>query len=347
VSNETQQAGHISIASAAQLPDWALQAVNLAEPRIGAEIVACSDDFFAPAARMLHAAPAVFITGKYDDNGKWMDGWESRRRRDGGYDWCIVKLGRPGTLAGVDIDTSFFTGNYPPMASLEGCIVGTDSNVATSWQSLIAKMNLNGNSHHVLPINSGNSVYSHVRINIFPDGGIARLRVYGHISPAAIDYTADGHVDLIALTNGGRAVAWNDAHFGAVANMLLPGRGADMGEGWETRRRREPGHDWCVIALALAGTVERIEIDTAHFKGNFPHRVSLQAAYLPGATDDAVTAQSAQWPVLLTEQFMQADHIHYFAKPEAIGPITHVRLNLFPDGGVSRLRLWGLPEAKP
>jgi len=344
VSTEIQP-GNISIASAADLPDWALQAVNVADPRIGADIVACSDDFFAPAARMLQTSPAVFVTGKYDDNGKWMDGWESRRRRDGGYDWCIVKLGRPAILAGVDIDTSFFTGNYPPMASLEGCAAGTDPNIEDSWKSLIEKMKLNGNSHHVLPIKN-DTVYSHVRVNIFPDGGIARLRVYGQVSPVAVEYTADGRVDLVALTNGGRAVAWNDSHYGSVTNILLPGRGVDMGDGWETRRRREPGNDWCVIALALAGSVERVEVDTAHFRGNFPHRVSLQAVYMPGATDDKITAQSTQWQTLLPEQFMQAHHIHHFDKPEAIGSITHVRLNLFPDGGVSRLRLWGLPEKK-
>lgn len=330
-----------------ELPEWATRAVNVADPRLGATVVSCSDDFFAPAERMLQVQPAIFVHGKYDDNGKWMDGWESRRRRDGGYDWCIVKLGCPATLSGVNIDTSFFTGNFPPMASLEGCPAGADPNDSNNWETLIAKMPLQGNSHHVVSIAANDRAYSHVRLNIFPDGGIARLRVYGKVAPVDFDVATDAPIDLAALTNGARALAWNDAHFGAVTNMLLPGRGIDMGDGWETRRRREPGHDWSVIALARAGTIAQIDIDTAHFKGNFPHQVSLQAAFLPGVPDDQVIAASADWATLLPPQFMQADHIHVFSTPQPLGPVTHVRLNLFPDGGVSRLRLWGRAEQAP
>jgi allantoicase len=334
-------------ATPAILPAWASQSINLADPRIGAHIIACSDDFFAPAARMLEPQLPVFITGKYDDNGKWMDGWESRRRRDGGYDWCVVALGRPGTIAGVDIDTSFFTGNFPPFASLEGCLAGGEPTLESSWQSLIAKKPLVGNQHHLWTIGGpAKNVYSHLRLNIIPDGGVARLRVFGQVRPQRFEQGADGLVDLVAQVNGGRALAWNDAHFGAASNMLLPGRGVDMGDGWETRRRREPGHDWCVLALGTAGKVQRIEVDTAHFKGNYPDRVSLQAAYLPDAAEDTLATQSADWPTLLTEQRMAANHIHEFSDLDNSGPITHVRLNLFPDGGVSRLRLWGVPESK-
>jgi allantoicase len=342
---ETTSSQAILVAASVELPAWAAQAVNLANPRIGAASHACSDDFFAPAERMLHSAPAVFVPGKYDANGKWMDGWESRRRRHGGHDWCIVKLGCPGTLAGVDIDTSFFTGNFPPAASLDGCPDGANPDDAASWIGLLASTPLASNRHHLLPLPTAQAaVFSHVRVNIFPDGGIARLRVYGRVARAVAPDT-EGRIDLAALTNGARALAWNDAHFGSVANMLLPGRGIDMGDGWETRRRREPGNDWCVIALAGTSQIQRVEIDTAHFKGNYPDRVSLQAACL---TDDAdALAQSEQWRVLLAEQAMSADSIHTFELASGFGPVTHVRLNLFPDGGVSRLRLWGVPEPKP
>lgn len=331
------------IAPPADLPDWARRAVNLADPRIGAEAVACSDDFFAPMVRLLQPQAAIFVTGKYDDNGKWMDGWESRRKRGPGHDWCVVKLGRPGTVAGFDVDTSFFTGNFPPAASIDGCPEGADPAAAGSWVSLIGPMPLSGNTHHLVAC-AGGGVYSHVRLNIFPDGGVARLRVYGQPAPATVSAGPDGLVDLVALVHGGRAIAWNDAHFGVCTNLLLPGRGVDMGEGWETRRRREPGHDWCVLALGRPGTVERIEVDTAHFKGNFPDRCSLQGAFLPGAAEASLVTQSQFWATLLPEVKLSADAIHGFtAECVNLGPITHVRFNLHPDGGVSRLRLWGRP----
>jgi allantoicase len=336
----------VLLAAPADLPRWALQTVNLADPRLGTTIHSCSDDFFAPAARMLAAAPAVFVPGLYDANGKWMDGWESRRRRHGGHDWCIVRLGCPGVLVGVDLDTHFFTGNYPPAASLDGCPDGANPDDPASWKPLLETTPLAGNQHHLLPLPAAQAtLFSHLRLNIFPDGGIARLRVYGRAGRVTTTADDAGRIDLAALVNGARALAWNDAHFGCVTNMLLPGRGIDMGDGWETRRRREPGHDWCVIALAAVGQVARVEIDTAHFKGNYPDRVSLQAACLDAEPDDDTLAQSAHWPLLLPEQPMSADSIHRFDLPNGYGAISHVRLNLFPDGGVSRLRLWGV--AKP
>lgn len=324
----------------ADLPDWAKQQINLADPRLGAEAIGCSDDFFAPMERLLQPQAAIFVPGKYDANGKWMDGWESRRKRVAGHDWCVVRLARPGRIAGVDIDTSFFTGNYPPAASLDGCPEGADPALAESWETLLPATPLQGNQHHLIAISS-TACYSHLRLNILPDGGVARLRVYGRPAGAPIA-GEDGLIDLVAALNGGYPVAWNDAHFGVAANLLLPGRGVDMGDGWETRRRREPGFDWCIIALGQPGTIRSIEVDTAHFKGNFPDRCSLQAAYAPGLSDQALIAQAQFWPSLLPETKLQADHIHTFLDDiAALGTVTHIRLNLHPDGGVSRLRLWG------
>ncbi len=331
-------------APAAELPDWAQRAFNLADPRLGASAIACSDDFFAPMARLLQPEPARFVPGKYDEHGKWMDGWESRRKRMQGHDWCVVKLGCAGTIAGFDIDTSFFTGNYPPAASIDGCREDRDPEAPDSWEPLLTTVPLEGNRHHLLAVPHGDRVFSHVRVNIFPDGGIARLRVYGQAAPSALQRAPDGLLDLAAQRNGGRAVRWNDAHFGACSNLLLPGRGVTMGDGWETRRRREPGHDWCIVALGVAGRVRRVEVDTAHFKGNFPDRCSLQAAFLPAADDAALSALSQFWPILLPEMKLGADDVFIFAGACAdLGPVTHVRFNLHPDGGVSRLRLWGEP----
>jgi allantoicase len=323
---------------------WASQAVNLADARLGAQALSCSDDFFAPMARLLDAAAPVFIPGKYDANGKWMDGWESRRRRGPGHDWCVIRLGVPGTLAGVDIDTCFFTGNYPPAASLEGCENGQDPGDAASWSVLLAPLALSGNSHALLPITADGKVYSHVRLNIYPDGGIARLRVYGRPVATNLQRSPDGLVDLLAMQHGGRAITWNDAHFGACSNLLLPGRGRDMGDGWETRRRREPGCDWCLLALGVPGRVRRVEVDTAHFKGNFPDRCSLQGAWLTTPDETALVAASQFWRTLLPEAALMADAVHDFTVTDpAASLVTHVRFNLHPDGGVSRLRLWGEP----
>ena len=326
----------------ADAPAFTREHVNLASARLGAQALATSDDFFAPMARMLDARAPVFIPDKYDDHGKWMDGWESRRKRVPGHDWCIVKLAAPGLLHGVDFDTSHFTGNYPPAASLEGChSPGADPGADADWFELLPKVPLYGNRHHYHALSPARPV-THVRVNIFPDGGLARLRLYGTpvCDPDQVD--DDGLIDLASALNGGVALAANDEHFGQKGNLLLPGRGLDMGDGWETRRRREPGHDWCLLALACAGIIEAVEVDTAHFKGNYPARCSLQAAHAPGVATDALVVQAETWPLLLPEQPLQMDQQHYFREQlQAVGAVTHVRLNIFPDGGVSRLRLRG------
>jgi len=332
------------IAPPAQLPEWAARAVDLASPRLGAQALFASDAFFAPLERMLDPAPAVFYPGRYDDNGKWMDGWESRRKRHAGHDWALIRLGVRGTIRGFDVDTSHFTGNYPPAVSIDACVSASDALdalQAASWSEVLPPSALGPNSHHLLESVS-REAWTHLRVNIFPDGGIARLRVYGQ-PVGGLEAAGAGLVDLLAMTNGGRALSWNDASFGsAVSNLLLPGRGLSMGDGWETRRRREPGTDWCVLELGAPGIVERIEVDTAFFKGNYPDRCSLQAACLGGGSDPSITTQSMFWPLLLPEQPLSMDAVHEFGEQVlALGPISHVRFNIFPDGGVSRLRLWG------
>ncbi|HVY04614.1 MAG TPA: allantoicase [Burkholderiales bacterium] len=322
-------------------PDFVRQCVNLADPRLGAKALSATDEFFAPKERMLSRDAAVFIAGKYDDNGKWMDGWETRRRRGPGHDSCVIRLGLPGAIRGFDIDTSHFTGNYPPAVSIEACLSERDPGADAEWVELIAPMKLSGNTHH-FPAVVDPRVWSHLRLHIYPDGGIARLRVYGEVARDWSKRGGDTLYDLAAVENGGRPVAWNDAHFGNPVNLLAPGRGENMGDGWETRRRREPGNDWCVLALGTAGTVRKIEVDTAHFKGNYPDRCSLQATNAKNVPDQALVTQSMFWPVLLPEQPLSMDAVHVFEKQLAdVGPITHVRFNIIPDGGISRLRLWG------
>lgn len=329
----------IHIAKSVELPQHLQKLVNLADLRMGSQIVSCSDEFFAKAERMLQSEPAQFIEGKYDDHGKWMDGWETRRKREAGYDWCIVRLGCSGRISGFDIDTSFFTGNYPASASIEACYAPDDQLEQVEWQPLLANTPLQPDHHHVLSIATSSEV-THLRLNIYPDGGIARLRVYGQVVFQAS--CAEQSIDLVALKNGGRVVAYSDAHFGHPNNLLNPGRGINMGDGWETKRRRAPGYDWCILQLGQAGVVEKIEVDTAHFKGNFPAFCSIQAIYAEDATDAQLIPQSMFWPYLLKEQPLSMDHIHeYLNEILHQQKINYIRLNMIPDGGISRIRLWG------
>ena len=324
-----------------EAPSFNRHWINLAQPRLGAEIVSCSDDFFAECSRMLNPAEPVWIDDKYDDHGKWMDGWESRRRRDGGYDHAVVKLGLAGEIKGVDLDTRYFTGNYPPAASLEACACETVPDADTQWIELIPKTDLQGDSHHYIEVDNP-ARFTHVRLNIFPDGGIARLRVYGRVVSDIEGLDRSATHNLAAVELGARGIAWNDAHYGEVANLLNPGRGVNMGDGWETRRRREPGHDWCIIELGQPGAIEQADIDTAHFKGNYPDRCSLQAAMVDDSTIDSIVSQSESWPELMPPQKLQMDSEHSFADVlQDLGPISHVRVNIFPDGGLSRVRLLG------
>ncbi len=328
-------------------PDFTVRWINLAQPRLGAAVIYATDDFFAPKERLILPSAPVFIPGRYDENGKWMDGWESRRRRGPGHDFCIVRLGVDGVIRGLDIDTTHFTGNYPPEASVEAARLerpgpSDDPMDDVAWVELVPRIRLRGDRHNYVAIEDGRA-WNHLRLHIYPDGGVARLRVYGEVRPdwSAVDPAAE--VDLAALENGGRIVACNDSHFGAPENLLAPGRGVDMGDGWETRRRREPGHDWTVIALGHRGRVRRVEVDTAFFKGNYPERCGLEGIDLAaGADESALLAPDAPWRELLPPQPLGPDRRHRFAGEVAeIGPVTHVRFNIYPDGGVSRLRLFG------
>ncbi|MEB3766862.1 allantoicase [Acinetobacter sp. MD2] len=322
------------------LPPHLNRFTNLADARIGAEIVACSDQFFAEAKRMLQFEAPIFIEGEFDDHGKWMDGWETRRKRHAGYDWCIIKLGVAGQIHAFDIDTTFFTGNYPASAAVEACYAPDDVLDHAEWIPLLDNHILGSSQHHIFNAHPSNQTFSHIRLNIFPDGGVARFRVYGQVATTTQHNTEN--IDLVALKNGGRVIAFSDAHYGHPQNLINPGRGVNMGDGWETKRRRAPGFDWCILALGQAGKIEKLEIDTAHFKGNFPAQVSIQAIYIEDATDAQLIPQSMFWPFLLEAQPMQMDHIHNFIT-EILSheKISHIRINMIPDGGISRVRLWG------
>lgn len=309
--------------------------VQLQQPRLGSQVTFATDEFFAAKERIIEPGAPVFIDDKYDDHGKWMDGWESRRKRTPGHDYCVIRLGVPGVIRGFDIDTTHFTGNFPPEASIEACVSDVDV-PEDGWEEILEKTSLRDDAHHFLDI-SDDRIWTHVRLHIYPDGGIARLRVYGQVRA---DFSGiEGYVDLAAVENGGRAIACSDEHYGSMHNLNVPGRGVNMGDGWETARRRGPGNDWVIIALAQPGIIERAEVDTAHFKGNYPDRVTLEVGNFD--SDALAVPDSTKWKTLLPETKLKMDQQHYFENLEVLDAATHVRLSIYPDGGVSRLRLFG------
>ncbi|MER0236979.1 allantoicase [Fulvimarina sp. MAC8] len=326
----------------AEEPELLRKYVDLAHPRLGTEVTFATDDFFADKSRMISPEPPLFYPDRFDDHGKWMDGWESRRKRVPGHDHAVIRLGQRGTIAAVDIDTSFFTGNFPPEAKIEAADTPGEPG-ENDWTPVVGKRALQGDSHNLVRLDAPVTA-RWLRLHIFPDGGVARLRVYGIVEKDWSEVGADETIDLAALVNGGSAIAWNDAHYGAPANMLAPGTAPVMADGWETARRRTPGNDWCVIRLGHPGTIDRILIDTKHFKGNYPDRFTLRGATLSdNPVQSEIEALSSLWPEIVTSTKLQADtELTIEGRDiERHGAINHVRLDIFPDGGVSRLRLFG------
>ena len=308
--------------------------IDLAAERLGGAVLAANDEFFAPKENLLKSARPVWREGEFTDRGKWMDGWETRRRRTPGHDWCIVRLGLPGIIQGIVVDTSHFKGNYPETCSLEACAATGHPDAAqlaesAQWVPLLPKTQLRGNEENAFPIENTQR-FTHLRFNIFPDGGVARLRVFGTVVPDWSRVARNQEIDLAVVENGGLVTACSDMFFGHRHHLILPGPALNMGDGWETRRRRGPGYDWVIIKLGARGLVQWVEVDTTHFKGNAPASCSLE-----GMVDGA-------WRELLPRQPLEAHTRHFFGNEiQRVGAVTHVRFNIFPDGGVARLRVIG------
>jgi allantoicase len=322
--------------------------IDLASEKLGGAVLYANDEFFAPKENLLKAKPPIFIEGKYTDVGKWMDGWESRRRRTPGFDWCIIRLGLAGIIRGAVVDTSHFKGNYPEQCSIEAASIdGYPDNDqltgdAMQWSELLPKSNLRGDSQNLFAIDNDERV-THLRFRIYPDGGVARLRVYGEVVP---DWDrlnrVEGEHDLAAVENGGLVLSCSDMFFGHRHNLIMPGRAANMSDGWETKRRRGPGHDWVIIRLGAAGLIRRLEVDTSFFKGNFPESCSLEACNATGLPVETLSEAAVSWNSVLPRTKLQAHTCRIF-ESEILdaGTVSHVRFNIFPDGGVSRLRVYG------
>ncbi|MDQ3282140.1 MAG: allantoicase [Acidobacteriota bacterium] len=310
--------------------------IDLASERLGGSVLFANDDFFAEKENLLKPAKAIWKEHEYTDRGKWMDGWESRRKRVPGHDYAIIRLGARGIVRGVVVDTAFFRGNYPESCSIDATSMRSDAPIDdvlnAEWHALLPRSPLQGDSENLFEVASSEAV-THLRFNIFPDGGVARLRVHGEIVPEwRLAGGMNNEIDLAAVENGGDVLQCSDMFFGPKHNLIMPGRAHNMSDGWETRRRRGPGHDWVIVKLAAEGRVRRIEVDTNHFKGNYPDTASIE-----GSRD------GENWTDVLPRTKLQAHTRHYFLD-ELVndGPFTHLRLNVYPDGGVSRLRVWGV-----
>ena len=239
--------------------------VDLAQARLGGEVLYCTDDFFAGKDNLIQEGRGIFIADKYTEDGKWMDGWESRRKREEGYDYAILKLGASGIVSGLDIDTNHFLGNHPPFALVDACCLDGDPDLETlqnaEWTEILSQAGLKLGAQNLFAVHFSDRV-THLRLNIYPDGGVARFRAYGRVTPNWDEAGKDAPMDLAALLNGGEVLACNDMFFGAKDNMIMPGDGVNMGDGWETRRKRDPGYDWSVIKLGAPGTLKKVIIDT-------------------------------------------------------------------------------------
>jgi allantoicase len=324
---------------------------DLLSERVGGKALACSDEWFAECENLVKHADPIFREGHFVATGQWMDGWESRRsfgRRERtasgrDHDWCLLRLGVPGVIHAVDIETTHFRGNAPEFASIEAACVSGNPDTDTQWFELLAKSPTDAHSHNVFTVNCDQTV-THLRLKMYPDGGVARLRAWGEVKPDPAHFVDGELIDLASVLVGGRGQQCSDRFYSSPSNLLMPYPGINMGDGWETKRRRDEANDWCVIKLGLPGSIRKVIVDTAHFKGNYPDRFSLEAVRLNAGE---VIDDNTSWQTIIAPQPLEADQTHLFIKEIASSEVeqfSHVRLNIFPDGGVSRLRVIGSPN---
>ncbi|XP_031767131.2 allantoicase-like isoform X1 [Galleria mellonella] len=348
----------------------------------GGTVVFATDDFFAPCENMIADSEPIFLPDKFTEYGKWMDGWETRRKRIAGHDWCIIKLATKCVIRGLLVDTAFFTGNYTPKYSLQAaCLTPEEETViperfsemgsaCSEWNLQQIKLLKSEKWEEIVPSTAlqpgyeetrlnyqkvvSDEAWTHIRLNMYPDGGIARLRVFGEAKPEPP--REDQIIDLVSLLNGGTCQEFSNAHYGHPKNMIKPGKSQVMSDGWETARRLDrpniieanddgtlkvPGQEWAIFKLGFPGRIQKICIDTAHFKGNFPDSVMVEGAYL-GNIDRCSIDQT--WQNILKPKKMTAHKEHWFDCESEV--ITHIKVTMAPDGGISRIRTYGVIDNK-
>ena len=310
---------------------------DLASRDLAGSVISANDELFAPRQNLIMPHKATHAIEDFGHTGKVYDGWETRRRREPGFDWAVIRLGVPGIVHGVVVDTAFFKGNYPPHISVEATSVegypDTDVLETVPWITLVAKTDCQGDTENHYEVHDHRR-WTHIRLNIFPDGGVARFRVHGEVvvDPRFLTTT----VDLLAQENGGRLLDTSDAFYSTPANLILSNRARIMGEGWENARRRGDGNDWALFRLGARGVPTMVEVDTSYFIGNAPGRVRVSVAdETKGSLDD-----KGSWRDIVPKTRSLVDTRHRFLVDER-REATHLRLDVYPDGGLARLRCYG------
>jgi len=340
------------------VPEPFARLTELSLDTTGTFVLAVSDDYFAPAEALLRPHAPEWREGAYTARGKWMDGWESARRRAPGHDWVLVRLGTPGRIEGAVVDTTHFKGNAPQEVSLEAIeapLATTAADLlampieATSgehrasgghaWVEIAPRAAVRPDAVNLVTPSGSPERASHVRLRIHPDGGVARLRLFGHVRPDPDVFRGPGSIDLAAIEHGGTIALASDSFFGPPSNLLLPGRGVNMGDGWETKRRRTPGSDWCVVRLGRRGVVQALDLDTHFFKGNAPVSTLVESLDDQEATPKRLAAREG-WNILV-ERTAVGPHRRHRLVPAFARVATHLRVHIVPHGGVNRLRVHG------
>ncbi|KAF9696332.1 hypothetical protein EKO04_005594 [Ascochyta lentis] len=318
---------------------------DLISAPLGSKIVSFSDEWFAAASNLITKTPPISRPGVFVHSGAWYDGWETRRHNTAPFDWVVIRLGTAsGKVAGVEIDTAFFNGNHAPEIAVEGTFADSDDAVKdesySAWETVLSKQECGPSQRHGWLLTSPpEKAYTHVRLLMYPDGGIARFRLYGHAIPV-FPSSASTVFELSATVMGGVATTCSDQHFGTKDNLLLPGRGHDMGDGWETKRTRGAHSDWVIVRLGAAGEIHHLVIDTAHFRGNFPQQVQV----FGGRFEADPAHDDARWVEVLRPRKSAPDvESEYCGELQNVRgqTYTHAKLVIIPDGGVKRFRVFG------
>ncbi|KAF2876570.1 galactose-binding domain-like protein [Massariosphaeria phaeospora] len=323
------------------------QYTDLVSAPLGSRILSFSDEWFASASNLITPTPPIRRPGVFTHAGAWYDGWETRRHNSEPADWVVIRLGvASGKVAGVEVDTAFFNGNHAPEIAVQGCFVAEESETEvmaagyTGWEAILDIQECGPSQRHAWLLEElTEKAYTHVKLLMYPDGGIARFRLYGVAVPV-FPQSMDQIFELSATVMGGVATSCSDQHFGTKDNLLLPGRGKDMGDGWETKRTRGEHVDWTIVRLGVTGEVDNIVIDTAHFRGNFPQKVQVFAGHF----EQDPASDAAGWVEILQAQKSGPDKEHQYKSElkEVQGKrYTHAKLVIIPDGGVKRFRIFG------
>mgnify|MGYP003365397239 CR=1 FL=1 len=322
--------------------------VDVTSDQLGSTVIDFSDEWFAEASNLIKPTRPIRDANKFTHSGAWYDGWETRRHNEEECDWVIIKMGvASAKLVGAEVDTSFFNGNHAPFISIEALYdnnTDTDETTIkcddTRWCEIIGKVECGPSQRHFLIRKKGitQDKFNYIKLNMYPDGGIARFKMYGKVCPEI--HSSNKIIDLAYVAQGAVVTSYSDQHFGSASNLIIPGRGHDMSDGWETKRSRTEGHtDWVIIELCKQSQyIEKIIIDTAHYRGNFPQYITVHG--MNSNCKDDIDALSNDWDEIIAKSKTGPDQEHSYSIDKKL-EITHVKLTIIPDGGVKRIRIWG------